>query len=511
MFVIGKSSRLAIVLLTALPIAATAVYYFLKKRRNKGAMEDEHSANYAGPMFSVPNSWTLQGFDQPLVIVMVGLPARGKSYIVKMLIRYLNWSAYEADVFNVGSYRRKIGLAGAGAGFFDLSNKDNKRIREEMAEAVQNDMYLWLQASGDYDHRRVAIFDATNTTKERRNALLHRARKENCALLFIESICDNQKVLERNYDMKLQNDDYKGMDMEKARADFLERVRAYEKVYQPLEDDEDETNISYIKLINVGQKIVARNCTGFLPSQVAFYLQNIHIEPRRIFLSLLFDGVGGCTVENDMTSNTVASSGKGSPRSNKYVPSLSGQQYIYDLTTYLKYQKEVIMQKEGITGDGTSIVVLTGTSKAHAMTTDDLSSQYPCYATPLLDELNGGEFHGLTYEQLKKSHPLIHQARESDKLHYRYPGVGGESYIDVIERVKPIIIELERQRRSVVLVCHRAVLRCIYAYFMGTKMSDVPTLPFDAHKLYSLSPGAYGCSCEVIDVASEVNKLSVSS
>jgi hypothetical protein len=32
--------------------------------------------------------------------------------------------------------------------------------------------------------------------------------------------------------MKLQNDDYKDMDPKKARDDFMDRVHAYEKVYQ---------------------------------------------------------------------------------------------------------------------------------------------------------------------------------------------------------------------------------------------------------------------------------------
>ena len=59
-----------------------------------------------------------------------------------------------------------------------------------------------------------------------------------------------------------------GMDVAKAREDFISRVRAYEKVYQTCQDDEDSSQISYIKLINVGQKIITRNCTGYLPSQV---------------------------------------------------------------------------------------------------------------------------------------------------------------------------------------------------------------------------------------------------
>ncbi len=33
-----------------------------------------------------------------IVLVMVGLPARGKSYIVYMLIRYLNWIGIPAKV-----------------------------------------------------------------------------------------------------------------------------------------------------------------------------------------------------------------------------------------------------------------------------------------------------------------------------------------------------------------------------------------------------------------------------
>lgn len=41
-----------------------------------------------------------------LVVIMVGLPARGKSYITKKLQRYLSWQQHNTRIFNVGNRRR---------------------------------------------------------------------------------------------------------------------------------------------------------------------------------------------------------------------------------------------------------------------------------------------------------------------------------------------------------------------------------------------------------------------
>lgn len=50
--------------------------------------------------------------------------------------------------------------------------------------------------------------------------------------LFSQSICDDPKVLAQNYALKLNNDDYKQMDHQKAIEDFKDRVKAYELVYE---------------------------------------------------------------------------------------------------------------------------------------------------------------------------------------------------------------------------------------------------------------------------------------
>lgn len=65
----------------------------------------------------------------PHVIAMVGLPARGKTYIAKKLTRYMNWIGIKTRVFNVGEYRRNATKAYRNHDFFRPDNKDAQVIR----------------------------------------------------------------------------------------------------------------------------------------------------------------------------------------------------------------------------------------------------------------------------------------------------------------------------------------------------------------------------------------------
>lgn len=70
---------------------------------------------------------------------------------------------------------------------------------------------------------------------------------------------------------------------------------------------------------------------------------------------------------------------------------------------------------------------------------------YPVATTPLLNELHGGNFFGMNRAIFREKYPEMWEQREDNKLEFRFPGAGGESYQDVITRVRPIIVELERQ------------------------------------------------------------------
>ena len=101
--------------------------------------------------------------NQKLAIVMVGLPARGKSYTARRIERYLSWLGYRTRVFNVGQYRRVRVGAQMPHDFFDPKNPKGEEARKQVAVEALNDMVDWLSTSG-----HVGIYDATNSTRARR-------------------------------------------------------------------------------------------------------------------------------------------------------------------------------------------------------------------------------------------------------------------------------------------------------------------------------------------------------
>ncbi|CAH0371483.1 unnamed protein product [Pelagomonas calceolata] len=417
-----------------------------------------------------------------LVVAMVGLPARGKSYLVKMLVRYLSWVGFPTKIFNVGELRRKQGQAGAKAEYF-ADTPEAMAVREGLALQCQEEMYDWLRAQKG---ACVAIFDATNTTRHRRHLLTERCKAESdesgndVSIVFVESICDDPKVLSRNYEMKLQNADYRGTDPKKAMADFMERVKQYEARYEPVDDAEE---CAYIKLVNVGDKVITRRCGGYLTSQLGFYLGNVHIQPRRIWLAL--HGESQLQVESRRVG---AATGHLTPR---------GRCFARRLASFVK-DAHASFREEHVDTDP-EIVVLTGNAPIHSQTIKPLLADPLAFeAAPrvstssLLNELCGGDFDGLSVKEIQDRYPAVWHRRMADKLRFRYPGAGGESYLDVINRLRPILIELERQRKSVLLVTHLAVQRCLYSYFTGTDAEAIPYLPLPAGAVLELTPTPHG-------------------
>lgn len=522
-----------------------------------------------------------------LIILMVGLPARGKSYIVKKIARYLNWLQHPTRIFNVGDRRRVVGgkkgaaikqdkdsalresvrkmslntsqpqgiiehgtdsLLGPPAvasipengdlstisplnmdgrlppmslddkvdqpipmpapevsqmeqdsKFFDPDNEEAARIREQVAHETLDELLQYVL----HDGGSVGILDATNSTIARRMALMKHLKNRNIDInvLFLESRCQDRNLLEANMRLKLSGPDYAGKDPVKSLRDFQERVAQYEKGYQPLGDWEEENDIPYCSLIDVGRKMVSYRANGFLSVQTITYLMNFNLAPRMIWLTRHGESV-------DNVSGKIGGDSHLSPRGVRYARAL--EKFIVKQRAEWEQRqidKQATTHFPPLPGDTTppnpEVEAHTGEAKNFCVWTSMLNrsietSQFFCedefdvkQLRPL-DELNAGSMEGMTYEEIRTKCRAEYELRRRDKLQYRYPGPGGEGYLDVINRLRKVILEVERIQDHALIITHRTCTRVLLAYFLGLKQEDISDLDVPLGVAYCLEPRPYG-------------------
>ncbi|CAM4897563.1 unnamed protein product [Rotaria socialis] len=417
--------------------------------------------------FCLPNLACLDRLVQtPTVIMMVGLPARGKTYMARKLARYLHWIGVKTKLFNVGDYRRDAVKGYTDKDFFDPDNTEAVAIRNLCAQHVLEDMCNYLQNEGE-----VAIFDATNTTRERRRTVYNHCVAKHCfRMLFVESICDSEAVIETNIrEVKLKSPDYKGVLDTVAVKDFRSRIDLYAKQYETIDDTNDEKHYSFIKIFNCGERFLVHKTRGNIQSRVIYFLMNIHVLPRTIYL----------TRHGESTRNVQQRIGGNAPLSEagKYAEALAeyiDNENISDLIVWTSQRQQTIETAAKI---------------------DAPKEQWKA-----LNGINAGIFEGLTYREVAERYPEEFAARDRSKYYYRYPG--GESYHDLIARLEPVIMELERAE-NLLVVCHQAVARCILAYFLDKDRESVPYIEVPLHTVIKLTPTAYGCMMESIPLSVE--------
>lgn len=100
-------------------------------------------------------------------------------------------------------------------------------------------------------------------------------------------------------------------------------------------------------------------------------------------------------------------------------------------------------------GDG-PLEVWTSTLQRTIQTGSFLPFEHKTWKS--LDELDAGVCDGMTYEEIEEKYPEDYEARDEDKFNYRYRG--GESYRDVVVRLEPVIMELERQE-NIMIIAHQ--------------------------------------------------------
>ena len=213
-----------------------------------------------------------------ICIVLVGLPARGKTHTSVAVGRYLKWLGVKTHIFHLGDYRRALYNDYLPEDYFWAeASTDTVKMRQHIATKCREDIYYYFQ----HEHGQVAIYDAVNMMAEGRRALAKELTKHSIQTFFIESVVTDDKILQENVrSVKIGHPDFKSLDADTAVQAYLERLKHRIPHYETMEESE----LHWVKMVNAGQRVIVNNASfGYLSQRIVFYLLNLHIKSRQTY------------------------------------------------------------------------------------------------------------------------------------------------------------------------------------------------------------------------------------
>lgn len=239
------------------------------------------------------------------------------------------------------------------------------------------------------------------------------------------------------------------------------------------EEEGDESKVPFVKVVNGGEQLVMNRVRGYLAGQVSVMLANSYPHKRKIWLSR----------HGESQLNVLGRLGGDPPLTKK------GFAYSHALAHAFRNQEKLTVY--------TSTLIRTHQTVERL---SELKPHYKFHQTRLLNEIHAGECELMTYKEIQQTMPQEWKERQLNKFQYRYPK-GGESYVDIVERLKPMIIELTRQSEPLLVVTHQAVMRILLSFFIDD-LDQETSVHFEVphNRLVELVPTGYGYKHRFIEV-----------
>lgn len=451
--------------------------------QNNGGNDDgsrfEVPTTTEGPRYQLPQETVSQ---RKYLVVMVGLPARGKTFISQKLCRMLAWLGLGAVVHNVQvAYKAALHPPRR----LELSDFDFRDPNSETFHAYVRALDKIGEQVKDFFTNRgglVAFVNDDLVNKDVRLQVEKRVGIHADQTIYIE--------VTRDAEMNIQNDIEKimnpkefgvtGVKDEQAVSDakkkFYERVEMLKQQYTSVK----ETCKSWITLHN-GKNLEAYNVRGYLPSRITSVLLNLGTQNQRYPIYFSRHGESTYNLEDRIGGNP--------PLTEK---GLKDAQYLKEFIGLLVEDNK--RRRETVNPDEPEIQVWTSQLLRTLQTAQPAIEAYGLERSSWhnLNEIHAGVCEDMTYSEVRERYPSIDFFRSQAKYSFRYPQ--GESYQDIVQRLEPIILELENAEREIVVVAHQAVLRALLAYF-GHKSAESSVFQTVPHRtIWRCSYNADGVS-----------------
>lgn len=372
-----------------------------------------------------------------LYIVMVGLPARGKSTIALRLYEALCAEGITARIFNNGELRRMhLGAESSLPEFYHPDNDEGRHKREQLARINAVAAATFLREGG-----QAAILDATNASRQRREYL--KELLPDYPILFVECVNDDPELIEASVQRKAKMPEFSRFTTQEAAASFMERIDYYKRIYSSPEGEG-----CFARVDTLRNRILAED----LPYKIPFYIRirDVLVSDWVRELYLVRHGQSRFNVEGRIGGDASLTA--------------TGRMQAAALAAHF-HHKHIPY-------------VFSSSYRRSRETAAPLCRDHPeaaLMSIPELDEINAGICDGMRYEDIRASMPEEFFARARDKYNYVYPE--GEGYVSMRSRVERGFrkaLFLSGGQPGIVIVGHQAVNRMILSLFLFRRTEDVP-------------------------------------
>lgn len=423
-----------------------------------------------------------------ILIALVGLPATSKTLLSVAITRYTRWLGVRTESFHLSKYIKKNSNIPSFLSD-EFSTVKGVEFKDEIIEQVTTDIMSFFNDGKG----QIAIYDALNIRKKERADIKNIFEKNNIKVLFVESIVTIPELITKNIEIAIESEDYKNWGKHEAIKDYTKRITKNESQYERMSPIE---NVSYIKYLNFGERIIMNNTNyGYLVNKIVFFLMNLSNKQGCVYLSRCGRSNSDKYIDDELLNEEGI---KFSKILTRIVTDRIKQKRLERKCNTLEFTENSKDSNSALNTlncdnidtsqplDVNSLAVWTAERKRTYDTAKFFKEEgFDVRKRSQLKQLHPGVVADMTEEEIKEEFPKEFEEYQRDPYHYRFSRA--ESYHDLAVRMEPLLLELEHMHNDILIIAHESTLRVLYGYFMACTSLEVPTLDFTRHQLVEIS------------------------